>query len=326
MKSVPPPLVASVLAAAVVLAPASAAPADRIDAPGVAETDAGAAVTPPDHVRAEAPSNTSLLIRWDDQSSDETGFEVFWRDLSVGTAWQSMATGAGSTELLITGLYDGGRYEVQVASVRPGSMTFSEVVLLDAPTAQGQPVEAPTRVRAVALASGIVEVSWADASTNETEFLVERAVAGTDDWSIRGGPSADATSWIDRIGLTPAASYSYRVTALGVDTESPASPIVSVSTPDGVSVRPAPTPRMGKSIGNKQVVRWENDLAAGESFTIYAALDRDFVAYEGTVLGTGIEQGGFLNDLVDGSQVLYYKITRDTDSGSSALSEAAFGG
>ena len=73
-----------------------------------------------------------------------------------------------------------------------------------------RPLEAPTRLRAMAVSSSRVKLAWQDNSTNEKGFSIERRVAGAVDWIEIGTVAANLASFLDE-GLEPRTTYSYRV-------------------------------------------------------------------------------------------------------------------
>src|SRR5439155_13837411 len=78
-----------------------------------------------------------------------------------------------------------------------------------APTAPA----APSNLTAVALSTSQIDLAWADNSTNETGFIIERSLDGVSGWTQIATPAANATTYSDT-GLLAGTNYSYRVRAL----------------------------------------------------------------------------------------------------------------
>src|SRR5439155_6304442 len=68
---------------------------------------------------------------------------------------------------------------------------------------------APSGLAASAASSSQINLTWTDASNNETGFLIERSPDGTNGWSQIATPAANATSYSDT-GRSPATTYYYR--------------------------------------------------------------------------------------------------------------------
>ena len=81
-------------------------------------------------------------------------------------------------------------------------------------------LQPPTNLTASPRSSSEVVLSWRDNSTNETGFRVQRRLDVSGAWIEIGTTAADATTYSDR-GLSPSATYRYRVQAFN-NTESSA--------------------------------------------------------------------------------------------------------
>jgi len=130
-------------------------------------------------------------------------------------------------------------FDLGEAPVDPG--TSDEQVLGFFPQMSlASPEGAPTGLNAEWTGSGVVMLSWADRSSDETGFIVERQSAGSD-WQPIATVEADRTAWEDS-AVEPAIEYQYRVCAYANDsvsgdvTKSVYSNTVSVQVPPADSV------------------------------------------------------------------------------------------
>ncbi|MEY4939371.1 MAG: hypothetical protein RIQ93_1106 [Verrucomicrobiota bacterium] len=92
-------------------------------------------------------------------------------------------------------------------------------------------VTAPGGLAATAISSSRIDLSWNDASNNESGFQIERSTDGVN-FSLVFTTAANATTYSDA-GLSPATTYSYRVRALADTVYSGYSNIAAATTPDG---------------------------------------------------------------------------------------------
>jgi hypothetical protein len=90
------------------------------------------------------------------------------------------------------------------------------------------PPGAPTDLAALAVGGSRVDLSWADASDDETGFEIERD-AGSG-FEHLGTAPADAESWTD-MTVVPASNYAYRLRAVNAGGASPWTGPVEVTTP-----------------------------------------------------------------------------------------------
>lgn len=75
-----------------------------------------------------------------------------------------------------------------------------------------QPPAAPASLTANAVSSSRIDLGWADNSSNEDQFRIERSTDGGSNWSFLANAAADATSY-QNTGLTASTTYHYRVRA-----------------------------------------------------------------------------------------------------------------
>lgn len=92
---------------------------------------------------------------------------------------------------------------------------------------------APTGVNAAAVSGTEVNVSWVDNSNNEDGFSVEQSPNGSN-WTVIGSTLANATNF-DVTGLTPGATYFYRVRAFNSGGNSAYGDAQPVTTPSATT-------------------------------------------------------------------------------------------
>ncbi|MCY1031023.1 Ig-like domain-containing protein [Corallococcus sp. BB11-1] len=119
-----------------------------------------------------------------------------------GCTWSNVAQGSHTVRA------------VAVDSASPAASTQSSPVSLTVSSAATVP-SAPTGLTATAVSSGQIDLTWTDASNNESGFLVERApdVSGAPGTFAQvGTPAANVTSFSDP-GRAASTRYWYRVRA-----------------------------------------------------------------------------------------------------------------
>ena len=94
---------------------------------------------------------------------------------------------------------------------------------------EGLPPAAPNSLNAVAASTSQINLTWADNSTNETAFVVERSLDGTSGWTTIFTSTRNITSFVNT-GLSPNTLYYYRVRAENPAGVSNYSAITSQST------------------------------------------------------------------------------------------------
>lgn len=110
-----------------------------------------------------------------------------------------------------------------------GTATFDHVVVSGGSTPPPTTVIAPpSGLTATAVSSSQIDLSWADNSTNETGFEVERSTDGVN-FSRATTMAANVTRFSD-LGRSAATTYTYRVRAIGAGVASSYSTAASATT------------------------------------------------------------------------------------------------
>ena len=168
----------------------------------------------PRDVTITPTGSTSLVIAWNDVSLEETGYEVLYQIVendpeAVGEApWTTAATLAADVERLsLDRLFSSTTYRFAVWTVKNGKRESSEVVETT------MPPPPPTGTAARAASTSSAEVSWRDASTDETGFLVEYRASGATVWTAFAREAAADGTALVVTGLAPSTGYDFRVFA-----------------------------------------------------------------------------------------------------------------
>lgn len=164
----------------------------------------------PARLTATAVSNSQINLAWTDGSDNETGFEL--ERSSDGTTWTKIADlPANTTTYSNTGLTPNTRYVYRVRAVNAvGQSVYSNVAEETTPDV---PPMAPARLTATAVSTSQINLAWADLSTNERGFEVERGSSATGTFTKIADLPANATTYEDK-NLTDATAYCYRIRAV----------------------------------------------------------------------------------------------------------------
>jgi RHS repeat-associated protein len=162
---------------------------------------------PPTNLVATASSPTSVNLNWDDNSSNETGFQID-RALSLTGTYSPIATTAANTmSYQHTGLNQSTTYFYKVKAVN-GSLSSASTPASNASTYAA----APTNLVASAASSNTIFLKWNDNSTFETGFQIQQKIAGGT-YATVFTTAADVTSFT-QTGLNASTQYFYQVKAI----------------------------------------------------------------------------------------------------------------
>jgi autotransporter-associated beta strand protein len=181
----------------------------------------------PSGLAATAISSSRIDLAWQDNSTNETSFLIERSENNMDFA-RIATTGADTTGYSDTGLTWGTTYYYRVRASNAGGLSAYSAVA-SATTQGNPPPAAPGGLQATALSRSYVALQWTDNSTNETGFVIQRAVndVGFADVASVG---ADTTSFTDS-GLAAGTTYYYRVAASNDAGSSPYSSMATVTTP-----------------------------------------------------------------------------------------------
>jgi hypothetical protein len=176
---------------------------------------------------ATAISSTQVDLAWLDASNNESGFEIE-RSLTTGTGFTWLATtAANATQYSDAGLSANTAYHYKVRAVNKGghSAYTSEVPV----TTLQAPPPVPATLTATVVGSTQINLSWPDASSNETGFQIERSLTSLQGFVLIQTVAANTTSYSDT-GLAEGTLYYYRVAAINVAGSSAYTPEASATT------------------------------------------------------------------------------------------------
>jgi hypothetical protein len=172
----------------------------------------GAPAAPSDLAVSPATSATQLTLTWTDNSVNETGFKLE-RSPNGSTGWALITTvPANLTTYTNTGLTPATPYFYRLSATNADgdsavSATTTGTTLDVAPAA-------PTTLTISPVTSATeLTLNWADNSTNETGFQVERSATGSGGWSLISTTAANTVTYTNT-GLSPSTPYFYRVRAV----------------------------------------------------------------------------------------------------------------
>lgn len=137
-----------------------------------------------------------------------------------------------------------------------------------------QAPQAPLNLVATAVSSTRVDLSWTDASSNETEFHVERRIGSSGPFSPHAIVSANVTTYSDTTNVLPDTTYNYQVKARNAVGDSGYSNIAQATTPPVVTTAPsAPTDLQATAVSSSRVdLSWQDTSNNEEFFDIERAI------------------------------------------------------
>jgi titin len=252
-----------------------------------------------------AVSSTSINLAWDDNATNESGWEA-WRSTTGvnGTFTLLVTLGANVTSYLNTGLTPLTEYCYKVRSFKKQGQknAYNEFFNTSCSTTPGPP-PAPSNTNAVFGDNSFATVTWTDNSATEDVFRIERSGSASGPWTQIAELYANTTSYNDW-SVTTEQLYCYRVIAHNQWGDSP-------SNVDCTSRPNAPLDvKAVSNDANSVDVTWTDNSAFEEHYVVERALD-DYVF---SIVATLDANTSTYHDNVSASDVRYWYRVRATSS------------
>ncbi len=165
----------------------------------------------PDALTAEAISKVEIKLKWNDNASDETGYQVE-RLSSEGVFVSVKELPANTITYTDNGLTPAKRYYYRVRGVGENGLTVHSNMATDSTWYDPNLPLPPINLQATTLSNTAVNLTWQDNSTNETGFKIQRSKDGVVYSNVAAALDADVESYEDST-LTLATHYYYRILA-----------------------------------------------------------------------------------------------------------------
>src|SRR5213594_1395014 len=226
-----------------------------------------AVVSTPASLIASAVSLSQIALTWQDNSHNESGFEVSRSTAGpTGTFALLISTGAGVTTFGDAGLSPATQYcyKVRAFKVSRPNKSYSQFSTTACATTLTPPLPAAASgVSATPRFGTAINIVWADNSGNETGFRVERATTSGGPWTAAGTTSANATSLDDDQFPGVEQPVCYRVFAFNSDGDS------GPSNVDCTAVPAAPTNLAAASTDARSIdLTWTDNSTVEDGYAV----------------------------------------------------------
>ncbi len=228
----------------------------------------------PINLIAEAdPQGQNILLRWIDESSDESEFRIERRAAETNTSWMQIATvDADVTSYPNTDFECGLTYYYRVRAYRDSDHQYSDysgdvlVIALCPPVT-------PSNLNATVDSQTQITLRWAHDSPDEQTFRIQRSLDGKTGWTRIDNRPVNDTIYADT-ELTCNTTYHYRVRAYR-DSNTQYSKYSNVVS-DTTQACPPPKPinLNATAVSQTQIdLVWQSESLDGLTFYIERSLD-----------------------------------------------------
>jgi hypothetical protein len=293
---------------------ATAAPIDYIWTGGTPAT-----LNAPNDLVATSISGTQINIAWTDNNTAESGYKIE-RSTDGVNFYPQAGTGVNGHSYSNTGLTAGKKYYYRVYAVNStgGRSGFSNVASAVTGTVSN-PLGAPTGLAASASSSSQINLSWADNSTAETSFRIERSTDGAN-FSFLANVGSNVKTY-SNTNLPASSKYYYRVQATGSGSSSGWSNTANATTQASGSTAPAaPSALAASAVSTSQInLSWADNSGNETGFRIERSTDGTNFSFLANV---GVNVKAYSNTGLPAGTKYYYRV-QATGTPNSAFSNVA---
>jgi len=250
----------------------------------------------PNNLSATPVSSSQINLSWTDGSTNEDGFKIERCSGAGCSNFAQIATvGAGVQAYSNTGLTASTAYSYRVRAYNTGGDSgYSNTAI--ATTQAAQPPTAPSGLAATVVSSSQINLQWADNSSNETGFKIERCEGSSCGSFSQIATVGASVKTYSNTGLKAYTSYTYRVRAYNAGGDSGYSNTANATTLCSCSI--SPTSKSFAAAGGFQMVTVT--ITAGCTWTAVSNAPSWIVVRSP---GSGPGNGSFTYDVVKNTGV-----------------------
>lgn len=223
----------------------------------------------PANLLAAVVSSSEIGLSWQDNATNEAGFEIARSTTGPGGSFDILATtGANVVSYSDAGLSGGAQYCYKVRAFKRSGRktsyaTFSATACATTPV---PPPAAPSNASARPTSSSAVAIVWIDNSATETGFRLERSANVAGPWTAIATVEANVTSAADAERGSEQ-QVCYRIIAVAASDESTPSNADCTVPPAG------PTNLTASAVPQGVDLAWEDNSSVEEMYEVLRSVD-----------------------------------------------------
>jgi len=164
-----------------------------------------------------------------------------------------------------------------------------------------------------------MDLTWTDASSDETSFTIQRAAAGTGVWTTVGTVAADTTAFTDT-GLQSGTAYDHRVRAEAPSGVSAWSNVTTATTPSAPPPPAAPSGLTAMASGVDRIdLSWTDNSTDEDGFV----LERSPAGAGSWTVVADVQATSYADSGLSGGTAYDYRVRAYNGGGTSAWSDVA---
>ncbi|GAB2560545.1 fibronectin type III domain-containing protein [Spirosoma areae] len=271
----------------------------------------------PARLTATPASAVVIALSWADLSANETGFEIERGTSETGAFTKVADVAANVTTYEDRGLTPAVQYCYRVRAKNTiGASAYSNVACATTPDV---PPGAPARLTALPASPTQINLAWADGSTNESRFEVERGSSATGTFAKIADLPVNTTTYEDK-NLTDNIAYCYRVRAVNAAGASAYTDVACATTP---LAPPAAPTNLAAQVSDYDQIRLTWPPVSGKAETVIIERSTDPITGFMQIGQQPAAQTGYVDAGLQEFTTYYYRIRATNLAGNSTYSNVA---
>lgn len=221
----------------------------------------------PTNVSAFANGDSSITITWDDNSNNETAFQIQRKFGGAGFEMYDTVN-ADIKEYVDTVVTANIEYCYQINAIWQSGVSISSEEACATPSAIVTIPNSPTDLSATAEGDSVIVINWTDNSDNEIGFIIQRKVGTTGSWNTIDSTGESVSTFRDN-NILADTEYCYQVSAFNSSGPSTYSDETCATASSLISIPTAPTSLSATEDGDSVIViSWIDNSDNEDGFTI----------------------------------------------------------
>jgi hypothetical protein len=286
-------------------------------------TTSGVVPRAPSDLKATAISSSQINLTWENNSTNQTGFDVYGSTNGTTFVLWGPVTPGAATSYSRTGLAAGTKYWFKIMAVDlTGASAASNVVSVTTMAATPVVPAAPSGLTATAVSPSQINLTWTNNSTSQTSFNVYGSTNGTT-FTLRGPVTPGTATSYSGTSLAAGTKYWFKITAVDSAGASAASNVVSATTLAATPTVPAAPTGLTATIATQTQINlaWAPEASTQTGFNVYESTDGTNFSQLATVSSASAASYS-VTGLTAGTQY-WFKVTALDTTGESAASSVA---